>query len=68
MAVPTLACYATFRWEPLRSRNFKDKVKLTLRLTVGEPVRPGVEPTLGLLTRYYLLAESGCLVSDERPL
>jgi hypothetical protein len=44
------------------------KVNVTLRLTVGQSVYLGVEPALGLLTRYYLLSESRCLVSVGRPL
>jgi hypothetical protein len=35
------------------------KVKVTLRLMVGQSVCLGVEPTLGLATRYYFLSE-GC--------
>jgi hypothetical protein len=36
----------------------KVKVKVTLRLTVGQSVRLGVEPHLGLMTRYLLLFDS----------
>jgi hypothetical protein len=48
------------------------EVEVTLRLTVGQPVFSGVEPTLGLVTKYYFLMmmyESCCLVfvlSNER--
>jgi hypothetical protein len=50
---------------------YKVEVKVTLRLTVSQSVCFGVEPTLGLATRYYLLSEGCCLVSmatlsDER--
>jgi hypothetical protein len=47
-----------------------------LRMTVNQPVCQGVEPTLGLVTRYYFLYECCCLkvavfslwgvLSDER--
>jgi hypothetical protein len=42
------------------------KVKVTLRLTVGQLVCLGAEHSLGLVTRYYLLYESYCLVSVGR--
>jgi hypothetical protein len=44
------------------------KVKVTLQLTVSWSTCFGVEPTLELVTRYFLLPESCCLVSVERPL
>jgi hypothetical protein len=49
----------------------KFKVKVTLRLTVSQAISLGVEPHLGLMTRYLLLFESYGLVfwgilSDER--
>jgi hypothetical protein len=34
------------------------KVKVTLQLTVSQSVSPGVEPHLGLMTRYLLLFDS----------
>jgi hypothetical protein len=37
---------------------FLVKVKVTLRLTVGQSVRLGVEPRLGHTTRYFFLFES----------
>jgi hypothetical protein len=40
----------------------KVKVKVTLRLTVSRSVRLGVEPHLGLMTRYLLLFDSYGLV------
>jgi hypothetical protein len=46
----------------------KVKVKVTLRLTVGQSISLGVEPHLGLMTRYLLLFESYCLVFVGRPL
>jgi hypothetical protein len=39
----------------------KFMVKVTLRLTVGQSVFLGIEPTLGLETRYYFLSEGFCL-------
>jgi hypothetical protein len=47
------------------------KVKVTLRLTVSQSVSLGVEPYLGLMTRYLLLFDSYGLflwgaLSDER--
>jgi hypothetical protein len=45
------------------------KVKVTtLRLTVGQSLSLGVEPHLGLMTRYLLLIDSYGLVFVERPL
>jgi hypothetical protein len=44
------------------------KVKVTLRLTVSQSVCLGVEPRLGLMTRYYFLNESYCPVQVGRPL
>jgi hypothetical protein len=37
-------------------------VKVTLRLTVSQSVSLGVEPHLGLMTRYLLLFDSYCVV------
>jgi hypothetical protein len=52
------------------------EVEVTLQLTVGQSVCQGIEPTLGLVTRYYFLSEGCCLkvavlslrgaLSDER--
>jgi hypothetical protein len=52
------------------------EVEVTLRLTVSQPVCQGIEPALGLVTRYYFLSEGCCLkfavlylwgaLSDER--
>jgi hypothetical protein len=44
------------------------KVKVTLRLTVGQSVSLGVEPHLGVMTRYLLLFDSYGLVFVGRPL
>jgi hypothetical protein len=48
-----------------------DKVKVTLQLTVSQSVSLGVQPHLGLMTRYLLLFDSYDLLlwgvlSDER--
>jgi hypothetical protein len=43
------------------------KVKVTLRLTVSQSVNLGVEPHMGLMTRYLLLFDSYGLVSVGRP-
>jgi hypothetical protein len=37
------------------------KVKVTLQLTVSQPLCQGIEPTVGLVTRYYFLSE-GCFL------
>jgi hypothetical protein len=39
-------------------RNWKHEVKVTLRLTVSQSISLGVEPRLGLMTRYLLLYDS----------
>jgi hypothetical protein len=44
------------------------KVKATLRLTVSQSVSLGVEPYLGLMTRYLLLFDSYSLVIVGRTL
>jgi hypothetical protein len=44
------------------------KVKVTLRLTVSQSVNLGVEPHLGLMTRYLLLFDSYGLVFCGAPL
>jgi hypothetical protein len=45
----------------------KIKVKVTLRLTVSHSVSLGVEPHLGLMTRYLLLFDSYGLVFYGAP-
>jgi hypothetical protein len=42
--------------------------EVTLRLMVSQPVCQGIEPTLGLVTKYYFMSESCCLVVVGRPL
>jgi hypothetical protein len=42
-------------------------VRVTLQLTVSQSVRLGVEPLLGLMTRYLFLYESRCPVRMGRP-
>jgi hypothetical protein len=44
------------------------KVKVTLRLKVGQSVSLGVEPDLRLMTRYLLLLDCYGLVFVGRPL
>jgi hypothetical protein len=44
------------------------KLKVMLRQTVSKTVSLGVKSTLGLVTRYYFLSESCCVVSVGRPL
>jgi hypothetical protein len=63
---PCVTSSLTRRWVPPYL-----KVKVTLRLTVSQSVSPGVEPHLGLMTRYLLLFEVTVLFfwgaqSDER--
>jgi hypothetical protein len=41
--------------------------KVTLRLTLSQPVSLGVEPHVGLMTRYLLLFDSYGLVFVRRP-
>jgi hypothetical protein len=36
-------------------------VEVTLQLTVSQPVCQGIEPTLRLVTRHYLMSEGCCL-------
>jgi hypothetical protein len=36
------------------------QLQVTLQLTVSQPVRLGVEPLLGLMTRFYLCCGSDC--------
>jgi hypothetical protein len=44
------------------------KVKVTLRPTINRSVHHGVEPHLGLMTRYELLFDIHCFVGVGRPL
>jgi hypothetical protein len=45
------------------------EVEATLQLMVSQSVcQVNVKPALGLVTRYYFLSESCCLVSVGRPL
>jgi hypothetical protein len=49
-----------------------DNVKVTLQLTVSQSLCQGIQPILGLVTRYYFLSESRflkfALVFVGRPL
>jgi hypothetical protein len=47
--------------------DYQLKVKVALRLTVGQSVSFGVEPHLGLMTRYLLLFDSYGLVFCGAP-
>jgi hypothetical protein len=51
----------------LNCSQVKVKVKVTLRLTVSQPVSLGVEPHLGLMTRYLLPFDSYGLVFCGAP-
>jgi hypothetical protein len=51
----------------LLTPRLKVKVKVTLRPTVSQSVSLGVEPHLGLMTRYLLLLDSYGLVSCGAP-
>jgi hypothetical protein len=48
--------------------NYQVKVKVTLRLTVGQSASLGIELHVGLMTRYFLLFDSYGLVFVGRPL
>jgi hypothetical protein len=59
-----------------KAKGHEVKVKVTLQLTVSQSLCQGIEPILGLVTRYYFLSE-GCflkfavlafwgVLSDER--
>jgi hypothetical protein len=54
--------------DTLNSPLCQSQVKVTLPLTVGQSVNLGVEPHLGLMTRYLLLFDSYVLVFVGRPL
>jgi hypothetical protein len=59
---------AVYRWEQsLGIVPYKVKVKATLRLTASQSVSLGVEPHLGLVTRYLLQFDSYGLVFVVRP-
>jgi hypothetical protein len=59
--------YSTF-YEEESVNNCQVKANVTLRLTVSQSVSLGVEPHLGLMTRYVLLFDSYSLVFVGRPL
>jgi hypothetical protein len=44
------------------------EAEVTLRLTVSQSVRLGVEPTVGSCDQIIILSETCCLVSVGRPL
>jgi hypothetical protein len=57
------------RWNCLLPCHFYSvRVRVTLRLTVSQSVCLGVEPHLGLMTRYWLCFESYSPVNWGRPL
>jgi hypothetical protein len=49
---------------PLQTELNQVKVKVTLRLTVSQSVSLGVEPHLGLMTRYLILFDSYLLTAS----
>jgi hypothetical protein len=60
-----LRCTAVFsnRCRPasiIRAVSEPSQVQVTLQLTVSQPVSLGVEPLLGLITRFYLCHRSDC--------
>jgi hypothetical protein len=55
-------------FDPASKRVYFWEVKITLRLTISQSVSVGVEPHLGLMTRYLLLFGSCGLVFVGRPL
>jgi hypothetical protein len=64
-------CLVTWTVVSLTTAKFKPlivKVKVTLRLTVSQSVSLGVEPHVGLMTRYLLLFDSLGLVFVGHPL
>jgi hypothetical protein len=61
-------CRDIQRWVLCITSTVQVKVKVTLRLTVSQSVRLGVEPNLGLLTRAFFFFQSYCLVFWGRPL
>jgi hypothetical protein len=62
--VPSATTAVQVTWRTVSSV----KVKVTLRLTISQSVSLGVEPPLGLLTRYLLLFDSYGLVHVGRSL
>jgi hypothetical protein len=58
----------TYCQSPSMTNSKLKKVKVTLRLTVSQSVILGVEPHLGLMTRYLLLFDTYGIVFLERPL
>jgi hypothetical protein len=58
----TSLLWQTSRFWLLNSASIQVKFKVTLRLTVSQSVSLGVEPLLGLMTRYLLLFDGYSLV------
>jgi hypothetical protein len=56
--------YTSFMWLRMRPiiNLLKTEVKVTLQLTVSQSLCQGIEPILGLVTRYYSLSE-GCFLN-----
>jgi hypothetical protein len=48
-------------WQRKPEYSEKSQVKVTLQLTVSQPLCQGIEPILGLVTIYYFLSE-GCFL------
>jgi hypothetical protein len=62
-------CHCHYQSTPGTGLKLKSsQVKVTLRLTVSQSVSLGVEPHLGLMTRYLLLFDNYSLVSVVRSL
>jgi hypothetical protein len=58
----------TLRLTVSQSVQVQVQVQVTLRLTVSQSVSLGVEPRLGLMTRYLLLLNVAVLFFVGRPL
>jgi hypothetical protein len=57
---PHASVFKLLQADDYLTTNFPE-VEVTLRLISSQSVSLGVEPTLGLVTRYYFLSEGYCL-------